>query len=330
MNKEYKISVALSTYNGKKYIIEQLRSIVEQTCQPNEIIISDDHSEDDTVNIVDAYVKQKGLQKLVHIIQNDSQSGVIKNFERATNHCTGDIIFYCDQDDVWEKDKIYIMIHCFQDNDVAAVFCNAMITDENLKSHGLTQWGKIGFLPSTNVNGQCIYGKGELIPELLRHNVMTGMCMAMRRELITFVGIPQGTLHDSWLAWISTINGKIVAIDIPLVQYRQHPNNVMGAGSKISKKKLKEYKKLRAQRLIWLSNRFASIYSIIRNLKTLEKYYCRIEDAIDFNYERGRILEYQKKRYVIKLLKMYAKGLYKKYTEDNLISLFKDIFAVMQ
>lgn len=330
MNNENKISVVLSTYNGEKYIIEQLKSIVEQTCQPDEIIISDDHSEDDTVNLVEKYVKHYELQHLICVIQNDSQVGVVKNFERATECCTGNIVFFCDQDDVWEKNKIYIMAHYFQDNDVAAVFCNAIITDKNLKSQGITQWDKIRFSPNTGNTEQCIYNRTEIIPELLKHNVMTGMCMAIRREVATFFGIPRGTLHDSWLAWISTINGKVVAINIPLVRYRQHSNNVIGANSKISKKKLKEYKRIRAQEIVWLGDRFTSIYNIISNFKKFERYYHKIEEAIYFNYERGRILESREKGYIIKLFKMYYRGLYKKYTEDNFISLLKDIFALLQ
>lgn len=111
-----KVSVILSTYNGEKYIEEQLESIRCQTVVPNEVIIKDDCSYDNTVNIVNNYIETKELGNW-KVIVNDKNLGWKKNFVSLLEFATGDYIFFCDQDDIWHEDKIEKMVNCIIRND---------------------------------------------------------------------------------------------------------------------------------------------------------------------------------------------------------------------
>ena len=121
-----KISVCLATYNGEKYIKEQLDSILPQLSANDEIIISDDNSTDDTINIIRSLNDER-----IKIYVNKTK-GIVKNFENALNNASGDIIFLSDQDDVWKNDKVKKILSAFSsDNSLTLVFSNAEIIDEN-------------------------------------------------------------------------------------------------------------------------------------------------------------------------------------------------------
>ena len=121
-----KISVCLATYNGEKYIKEQLDSILPQLSANDEIIISDDNSTDDTINIIRSLNDER-----IKIYVNKTK-GIVKNFENALNNASGDIIFLSDQDDVWKNDKVKKILSAFSsDNSLTFVFSNAEIIDEN-------------------------------------------------------------------------------------------------------------------------------------------------------------------------------------------------------
>ena len=100
-----KISVCLASYNGAQYIEEQLKSILPQLNPTDEVILSDDHSADNTVQLVQALNDPR-----IKLIQNEGERGYTRNFENALNHATGDILFLSDQDDVWHDDKVKIML----------------------------------------------------------------------------------------------------------------------------------------------------------------------------------------------------------------------------
>ena len=115
-DKTIKISVALATYNGSRYITEQLDSILSQTMYVDEIIICDDKSSDDTVKIINQYIKEKNLSDVISLHVNERNLGYASNFMKAVKMTAGDYIFFCDQDDIWTKQRVQQMVDIMNSN----------------------------------------------------------------------------------------------------------------------------------------------------------------------------------------------------------------------
>ena len=125
-----KISVVITTYNGSKYLYDQINSILNQTHLPNEIIVSDDNSEDNTLDIINSFKSNS----LIKINQNFKRLGFVKNFEKAISLTSGDLIFLSDQDDFWESHKIEFILNKFKnDKSIFLTINNATLTDSKLK-----------------------------------------------------------------------------------------------------------------------------------------------------------------------------------------------------
>ena len=131
-----KISVALCTYNGEKFIEEQLKSILEQTVPITEIVIFDDGSSDTTVSKI-GLVDQNN-PGIIRLFQNKANVGFCKNFEKALTECNGDYIFFSDQDDVWHRDKVGKIISYLTETGKYGVFTNADLMDRDGNSIGTT------------------------------------------------------------------------------------------------------------------------------------------------------------------------------------------------
>lgn len=140
------ISVVIATYNGEQYIVEQLKSITVQTLLPDEIIIVDDFSSDETVNLINDFAKQSKVPVKTYI--NDKNIGSNKSFERAITLASGDIIFFSDQDDFWVQNKVELIMKEFENNSVVLVFSDGIICDSSLKDLNITNWQKIHITPA--------------------------------------------------------------------------------------------------------------------------------------------------------------------------------------
>ena len=227
-----KIGVVLATYNGEKYILEQLKSIINQTMIPSSIIISDGGSSDKTIDICEKYLATTNIN--YKILKSKTKLGVKDNFEKGLRQCNAKYIFFSDQDDCWLPQKIQNSVEIFEKYDADVVWCNAFITNENLEVK-MNLWDSVGYKNSETIN---IYNKYDLNlqKELIKHNVMTGMCMAIniriKNEIIPFSDYK---IHDVWIAYASNCLGRVVSIDSKDVYYRQHGNNAIGTSSSIRK-----------------------------------------------------------------------------------------------
>jgi glycosyltransferase involved in cell wall biosynthesis len=123
-----KISVAMASYNGANFILEQLDSIINQTRKVDEIIICDDGSSDNTFDIVTDYIKDNQLENLITLVKNEKNLGYASNFFKAISMTTGDYIFFSDQDDIWVKDKVSNMIEVMEDNEKIDLLCSEFET----------------------------------------------------------------------------------------------------------------------------------------------------------------------------------------------------------
>jgi glycosyltransferase involved in cell wall biosynthesis len=226
------VSVALCTYNGEKYIREQLESIIEQFHVVDEIIVSDDNSSDNTLVTVKKVLDNSNIP--YRIITHDINVGTVKNFMECISNCSGDVVFTSDQDDVWKDNKVEMLLKCFEDSKVSLAFADADIVDENMCSLGCTHWQKL------NISKEKV--DNDLFAMLLKDNVIAGSSMAFRRSVFEKTGgVSKGFWHDDWIALNAYGYGKICAVETPLIYYRQHANNQIGAKKTTIRQKWKNY-----------------------------------------------------------------------------------------
>jgi len=221
-----KISIALCTYNGAKFLQEQLESIALQTRTPDEMIICDDQSKDDTLEIARDFASKASFP--VKVFLNEKNLGSTRNFEKAIKLCTGDIIFLSDQDDVWYPNKLKKTEEVFLASpSTSLVFTDAEVVGENLKPLGYNLWQSIGF----SKKEQSHFTDGKFLEILLRRNVVTGSTMAFRSEFKElFFPIPDVWVHDGWIALLTAFVSDLSIIPQPLIKYRQHSMQQVGAG----------------------------------------------------------------------------------------------------
>lgn len=223
-----KISIALCTYNGAKFLREQLESLARQTRQPDELIVSDDDSTDETIKIVEEFAGEVSFAVKINV--NENRLGYIKNFEKAITLCTGDLIFLCDQDDVWHADKLEIFDGEFEKNsDAGLVFCNANLVNENLEPLGKDVRAWLGFTPQI----EQLFKDGKVLPKLFNQNYSPGFTMAFRAKyknlILPLPGDVYWVVHDYWIALLLTAASKVLPISDALVDYRQHGKQNVGA-----------------------------------------------------------------------------------------------------
>jgi glycosyltransferase involved in cell wall biosynthesis len=210
-----KISVCLATYNGGKYIKEQLDSILRQLSENDEVIISDDGSSDNTLSIVNEINDER-----IKIFLNKGEKGFTKNFENALNEAVGNIIFLSDQDDVWVDGKVNKMV--LELNKYDFVISDATYVDENLNttfgSHIKHQNMKQGLIRTI------------LLPRYI------GACMAFKKEVLEFaLPFPKKSkycVYDYWLPLIAELYFKFNIIEEELLLFRRHGENASNAGLK--------------------------------------------------------------------------------------------------
>jgi glycosyltransferase involved in cell wall biosynthesis len=219
-----KISVALCTFNGEPFLLDQLNSIEQQSRPPDELVVCDDRSEDGTAAVVDRFARRVGFK--ISFSVNMHRLGVTENFGRALSLCSGDVIVPCDQDDVWEPDKLAALEACFlNDPELLLAFSDLAIISPEGKLSDRTQWQRLQFGPSL----QADVNEGRAFELLLRFNVITGAAMAFRSSLRDRVlPIPDGFVHDEWIGLVAAATGRVLCIDRPLVRYRQHARQAIG------------------------------------------------------------------------------------------------------
>jgi glycosyltransferase involved in cell wall biosynthesis len=218
------LSVALCTYNGCRYLPEQLQSIAQQTRLPDELIIADDRSTDDTLKIIDAFKRSAGFP--VHITINPKNLGVTKNFEQAISLCSGEVIVLSDQDDCWHPEKLrHILAEFSRSPQVGLVFSNAELVDDSLRPLGYRLWERVGFHRDKQLRAI----QGNLFRLLLKENYVTGATMAFRSHFRrAILPVPSNFVHDAWIALIISAMADVALIPDPLIKYRLHAGNQIG------------------------------------------------------------------------------------------------------
>jgi len=221
-------SIAMCTYNGSHYLGPQLESIAAQKRMPDELVVCDDRSSDDTVSLVNHFARTAPFP--VKIFINEKNLGYTKNFEKVIGLCEGDIIALSDQDDVWHPDKLHRMEVIFTSRpDVGGVFSNARLVDADLTPFNNTLWDVIRFTRRE----QDLVREGRSIDVLMRHPIVTGATFGFRSlHRNHILPIPAGWVHDGWIALIVATISRLEITEEELVYYRQHPESQIGAREK--------------------------------------------------------------------------------------------------
>ncbi|RBP26597.1 glycosyltransferase involved in cell wall biosynthesis [Oceanihabitans sediminis] len=226
------ISVALCTYNGEKYIKEQLDSIINQTYQVDEIIVCDDSSTDKTLQILKEYAFQ--YPNLISVFDNKTNLRTIKNFEKAISLTNGDLIFLADQDDIWKTSKVEIIVDYYKNTkNFKLVFTNGDLIDDKGNLINSTLWDEWGF---SKERRKLWLDNDEAYKDLvLNKNKITGATVCINKSIKSNaipIFTPDGYWHDAWLGLHAAAQGGLYFIEQSLILYRIHESQQIGISKK--------------------------------------------------------------------------------------------------
>lgn len=224
------VSVVMAVYNpNRKWFQELLDSVMGQTYNNLELVVRDDYSTDITVDEIKRAIDFNDSKIKYRIFQNRENIGSNKTFELLIKEAKGEYIVFCDQDDVWEKDKIERLYNEIINNDAVMSYSDASIIDIH---------GEIVYNSLRELRKRIEYVEGyNLTSNYLFANCTAGCTMMIRADIAKIAGkIPLDTYWDHWICLIASLEGKIVFVDKQLIRYRQHNNNQSGVMAGINNK----------------------------------------------------------------------------------------------
>jgi glycosyltransferase involved in cell wall biosynthesis len=226
-----KVSVAICTYNGQKYIAEQLQSILRQTRLPDEIVICDDNSTDRTVEIIQSTFKEHSFEKF-KIEINKPGLRTIKNFEKAISLCSGKWIFLSDQDDIWNNNKIETMLKALRWNTLL-LFSNGRLIDQDGNDLHATLWEHWGFTEEQQKRWN--NNPSAFKDLLINKNFVTGATVLLNRKILKKalpILVPNAYYHDAWFALHAAASDGLHFIRDCTINYRIHSEQQVGISRK--------------------------------------------------------------------------------------------------
>ncbi len=298
------VAVVVATYNGATYLPAQLESIIQQTHKPSQIIIIDDASSDDTVSIAQAFA---ALHPEVMVVQNETRLGYIKNFEKGMLLANANYVALSDQDDIWVPHKLEKLLASIGDQMLA--YSDSELIDSN---------GHLLHKKMSSIKNQLayhtpiMYAIGAWAP---------GHAMLFKKELIDkAVPFPTLVTHDFWLGFVATCYSTVVYVNEPLVHYRQHTQNAIGADTtknktaSLTKAQKKQQARARMQLLYnkvkETGHKHAVMFEKINDSYSSFSFSNNFKRAKVFYDYRNLILAYKKKSALLKILfavKMFFK-----------------------
>ena len=276
------VSVVIATFNGEKYILNQLESIYRQTYIPDEVLIYDDCSIDKTYSIIKDFIDRNGLHNWI-LKRNFKNIGYKKNFYKLLSDSRGDYVFLCDQDDEWKNNKIDSMIKLMENNKIGSLGCAVELIDSNSKLISVRKrkhYYNCGF----------IYLKDSIdklqkfdFEYLSKHNFTPGCTMVISRKIVDLFlkQYDYGMPHDWFINLIAANQNECFFLNEPLVRYRKHKDNAIGVGNGIINIKKKDRKNI----ICDYSERITAINIInsteeknIKEIKAVLDLYCKMID----------------------------------------------------
>jgi len=219
-----RISVAMCTFNGDRFLPEQLTSIATQKRLPDELIVCDDGSSDHSLQLVEEFARRVPFP--VHLTVNECTLGSTRNFQKAISLCACDVVALADQDDVWYPHKLAHLEQVFLTSPaVVAAFSDADVIDCDSQRIKLRLWQAFAF----GSREQRRFAAGQGVRVLIKHPVVTGATLAFRRPWIDILmPIPESDVHDRWISFLLAACGPFARVKEPLMQYRRHTNQQIG------------------------------------------------------------------------------------------------------
>lgn len=209
MSDNLSVSICIATFNGAHFVKRQLGSIIPQLSALDEIIISDDSSTDDTLRIISAFNDNR-----IKVFAGNKFKNPARNFEFALQQANGDVIFLCDQDDIWFDTKVaeHLKMHTKHD----LVISNAIVVDADLEiMHS-------SFFKARGSNSGIVHN--------IIRNSYIGCCISINRKVLTYaLPFPKGLhMHDWWIGLVAEVKGSVSFIQTPLMYYIRHNTNASG------------------------------------------------------------------------------------------------------
>lgn len=283
-----KVDILIATYNGEKYLKQQIDSILNQTYQNIQLIISDDNSTDATRDIL----KQYEADDRITIFYQEHNLGYIKNFEFLLNQVQNNLYMLSDQDDVWLKEKVEKSVQKLQTENLDLVFGDLEVVDENL----VTLYPS--FVKYMKLDRKI---RKELNTNKLQYlyNCMTGCTILSKKSFLTkILPLPKNSkymVHDYWIGLVVSLHGKVGFLSTPYIQYRQHGNNQIGTG-----KESYQFRKLSQVRDLFLSVKLGIFEAYVQNetifptsFQILNKkafhYYTMLKNKPYFNFKSWNV-----------------------------------------
>jgi glycosyltransferase involved in cell wall biosynthesis len=308
----------MCTYNGAEYLQAQLDSLLAQTRLPDEIVISDDASTDATMMTLDAFAAIAGKHDVdVRISRHTGNVGFVENFSSALRQATGDVVFLCDQDDVWCPDKLAVMTARFaQDPDLLLLHSDARLVDAQGRSLNCSMFEA---LQMTAKEKRAIHD-GHAFEVVMRRSFVTGATAAVRREVIALaLPIAQDWIHDEWITAVVSAVGKMDFVDAPLIDYRQHGGNQIGARKRTLAMKWQELFAARSKELCDEISRLARLENFFAQVAFQSRFLCgkdraaRVKKKRTHFERRFAIGQLPRYRRVIPVLREARAGDYRRY-----------------
>ena len=283
-----KIDVLMATYNGEKYVKEQIESILNQTYKNIRLIISDDCSTDKTRDILKQYEQNDKIK----IFYQEKNLGYIKNFEFLLKQVENDLYMLSDQDDVWKEEKIQKSLEKLETEDLDLVFGDLEVVDQNLNTiyESFDKYMKLDRKIEKYI--------GDYRLQYL-YNCMTGCTILSKKKYINkIVPLPAESKympHDYWIGLIVSLNGKVGYIKEKYIKYRQHVDNQIGTGKETYK-----FRKLEQVRNLFIDVKLGIFGTYVKNEKSFPdelkkknrqalEYYEMLKKKNNFNFKGWKI-----------------------------------------
>jgi glycosyltransferase involved in cell wall biosynthesis len=288
-------TIVLATYNGEKYLVDFLDSLRAQSYQNFDIVVSDDCSTDNTISIIESFHGKLNIS----ISRNQMNIGPSLNFSRAMETATGNFIAFADQDDVWQSNKLMSMVELIKalDNEQPAlVFSDLEIVDEKLNTISDSFF-------ASKKSSACRH-----IGDFIISNHIPGCSMLINQPLRK-LGLPvpsEFKMHDWWFAMVAAAFGTIRFLDKPMVRYRQHGGNAIGADIKTKETTRSKLLRLAASPLAIIQKRISILQSQAQTINNnITAFSDRFYGSMDVA-QSPVIFAFQHKRFIFSRIKILA------------------------
>ena len=313
------VSVALATYNGARFVEAQLRSILDQVPAPIEVIVSDDGSSDDTLEVVRRVASESAVP--VRILDGP-RLGVSGNFARAVEAATGDLVAFSDQDDLWHPDRLSRAVAAFEgDPELLLRHGDARLIDADGTPTGGTLFGH---LPVTASELDLI-DAGRAFEVYLRRNLATGATTVIHRSLLEAgLPFPAEWVHDEWLALLAAATGHVSVERAPLIDYRQHGGNEIGVTKPTLRYKVGRMLEARGTRYVDLAVRWRQLVDRLETVGAPAEHLASARARSAFEDVRAEYPAARLRRLPV-IIREWRRGSYARHSSQGNLDVVRDI-----